>query len=105
MKPAVRVLAISCLAVIWSGPAFAAEGTTVYAAPNCYVFETTAGFTLFERSGGGEATLGQAVSGVLDDFGYQELKDAAGRDLMVGWIQNHSVKDEAEVEDFKKVCR
>ncbi len=105
MKPAIRALAVPIMILIGSGSASAVEGTTVHAAPNCYVFETATGFALFERSGGGEATLGQAVSGVLDDFGYQELKDAAGQDLMVGWIQNHSVKDEAEVETFKKVCR
>ena len=99
-------LLLGLLATALTTPAWAGEGTTRYATTNCYVFNTGQGATLFERSGGGEAKLEQRVSGVLDDFGYQELKDAlTGEDLMVGWVQNHGVTDEVEIAAFKKNCR
>ena len=104
-RPLLAGLASLAAAIILAAPAAAAEGTTVYATANCFVFETSEGLTLFERSGGAGAQEGQVVKGGLNDFGYQELKDAQGRDLLVGWVQNYGVTDQAEVEDFKKTCR
>ena len=95
---------LACLTFICSS-AHAGEGVTVYATPNCYIFETKTGFVLFERSGGQGPEEGQTVVGTLDDYGFQELKDTNGRDIIVGWITNHGVSDEAEIADFKKVCR
>ena len=84
-----------------------AEGTgvTIYARTNCFIFKAADGNTLFERSGGGSATINQTVRGVLDDFGYQQIKDASGRELMVGFVDNFGVTDQVEIDNFKKNCR
>lgn len=81
------------------------EATTVYAAPNCYIFRTASGHSLFERSGGEELAEGQEVKGALEDFGYQEVYGSDGAELMVGWIQDFGITDEAALDKFKKVCR
>lgn len=86
-------------------PAGAASGTAIYATANCFVFQTDQGATLFERSGGDGVAEGQKVSGPLDEFGYQELTDEAGKEVMVGWVQDFEVKDDSAIEDFKKNCR
>lgn len=80
-------------------------GTIIYAAGNCFVIKTEKGVTLFERSGGVTAKLEQKVRGVLDDFGYQQLRDTHGKDLMVGFVQEYGVTKEANIAAFKKVCR
>ena len=93
------------MTVALAGQAGAASGTVIYAKANCFVFQTDQGATLVERSGGDGAQEGQNVSGPLDEFGYQELSDESGKQVLVGWVQNYGVKDDAEIEDFKKSCR
>lgn len=96
----------SAIALIWPVAAFAADkGKIIYAAGNCFVFQTENGATLFERSGGKSPEVDAAVSGVLSDFGYQQLYDASGKELMVGFVQEYSVKKEQNIAAFKKSCR
>ena len=83
----------------------AGSGKVTYAKSNCFVIQTSKGVTLFERSGGKLPKVGDAVAGVLDDFGYQQLRDASGKDLMVGFVQEYGVKKDKNIEDFKKSCR
>ena len=104
MNRVLFALAVSVY-ILGVDPVSAATGTTVYATGNCYIFLTEAGHTLFERSGGQEAKNDQKVKGELHEFGYQELSDEQGNELLVGWVQNYGVKDEAEVKAFKKSCR
>jgi len=80
-------------------------GTITYATGNCFVIRTANGVALFERSGGGLGKLDQKVKGVLDDFGYQQLRDVSGKDLMVGFVQEYGVKKEDKISAFKKSCR
>ena len=47
----------------------------------------------------------ETVSGVLNDFGYQQLHDASGKELMVGFIQYFGVKKDTTIGSFKKSCR
>jgi len=94
------------LLLSWPIAANAADkGKIIYAVGNCFVIQTDNGVTLFERSGGKSPKVDAAVSGVLSDFGYQQLHDAAGKELMVGFVQEYGVKKEKNVADFKKSCR
>lgn len=89
-----------------SAAALAADaGKITYGAGNCFVIETGKGSTLFERSGGKSPKLGETVSGVLHDFGYQQIFDAGGKELMVGFVQEYAVTKAASVDAFKKSCR
>lgn len=97
---------VAAFVACYSVAASAADtGKIIYAKGNCFVIETAKGATLFERSGGGSPAVDQAVSGVLNDFGYQQLHDASGKELMVGFVQYFGVKKEPTVESFKKSCR
>jgi hypothetical protein len=90
----------------WPIAASAADkGKIIYAAGNCFVIQTDDGVALFERSGGKSPEVDTAVSGVLSDFGYQQLYNAAGKELMVGFVQEYGVKKEKNIADFKKSCR
>lgn len=90
----------------WPIAASAADkGKIIYAAGNCFVIQTANGVTLFERSGGKSPAVDAAVSGVLSDFGYQQLRDSAGKELMVGFVQEYGVKKEQNIASFKKSCR
>lgn len=94
------------LAVCHTGTTYAADsGKIVYGVGNCFVIETSKGFTLFERSGGQLPKVNQVTRGTLDDFGYQQLYDGAGRELMLGFVQDFGVTDEQTVSAFKKSCR
>jgi hypothetical protein len=102
----VRSLAILGLSAGISLAAEAADsGKIVYGTGNCFVIETAKGSTLFERSGGQAPKPGETVTGVLHDFGYQQLFDAGGKELMVGFVQEYAVKQAANVDAFKKSCR
>ena len=81
------------------------SGKIVYGTGNCFVIETGSGSTLFERSGGQAPKTGESVTGVLNDFGYQQLFDAGGKALMVGFVQEYAVKKTASIDAFKKSCR
>jgi hypothetical protein len=81
------------------------KGQIIYAAGNCFIIQTEKGATLFERSGGRSPKVNDAVAGVLNDFGYQQLHDASGKELMVGFVQEHGVKKDQNIESFKKSCR
>lgn len=83
----------------------AEKGKITYAAGNCFIIQTERGATLFERSGGQSPKVDQDVAGVLHDFGYQQLQDGSGKDLMVGFVQEYAVKKEKNIGDFKKACR
>ena len=102
-----RALAISVLVTgTASLTALAAEsGKIIYGTGNCFIIETGKGSTLFERSGGQSPKPGETVSGVLDDFGYQQLYDTGGKELMVGFVQEYGVKKPESMEAFKKSCR
>jgi hypothetical protein len=80
-------------------------GKITYGVGNCFIIETSKGSTLFERSGGKLPKAGETLSGVLSDFGYQQLYDASGKELMVGFVQEYAVKKSENVEAFKKSCR
>lgn len=96
----------AALLMSWPIAASAADkGKIIYAAGNCFVIQTDNGVTLFERSGGKSPAVDATVSGVLSDFGYQQLSDAAGKDLMVGFVQEYGVKKEKNIASFKKSCR
>ena len=96
------VLLANCFASL----ATAAEaGKVVYSVGNCFIIQTNKGATLFERSGGQTPKVGQAASGVLHDFGYQQLYDGKGKELMVGFVQEYGVKKEKSLQAFKKSCR
>ncbi|MGH6620062.1 MAG: hypothetical protein ACREF6_11005 [Alphaproteobacteria bacterium] len=103
----VRSFAILGFAV--ASISFAAQaadsGKIIYGAGNCFVIETGDGSTLFERSGGQAPKPGETVSGVLNDFGYQQLFDTGGKALMVGFVQEYAVKKAANIDAFKKSCR
>ncbi|MPY75800.1 MAG: hypothetical protein GEU87_16235 [Alphaproteobacteria bacterium] len=92
-----------------AGISFAAQaadsGKIIYGAGNCFVIETGNGSTLFERSGGQAPKPGETVTGVLSDFGYQQLFDTGGKALMVGFVQEYAVKKAANIDAFKKSCR
>jgi len=88
-----------------STQASADSGEVTYAVGNCYIVETDKGFTLFERSGGATPEEGQAVSGVLHDYGYQQLYDGAGKELFVGWIVDWGKSEGKATEDFRENCR
>jgi hypothetical protein len=97
---------VGALLVLCTAAANAADtGKITYAKSNCFIIQTAKGVTLFERSGGKLPKVDDAVSGVLHDFGYQELRDASGKDLMVGFVQEYGVKKDKNIEDFKKSCR
>jgi hypothetical protein len=81
------------------------SGKIVYGVGNCFIIETKTGNTLFERSGGQLPKPGVALSGVLHDFGYQQLYDAGGKELMVGFVQEYDVKKAENIAAFKKSCR
>ena len=81
------------------------KGKIVYGVSNCFVIETSKGNTLFERSGGQLPKPGDTATGVLHDFGYQQLYDANGKDLMVGYVQDYGVRKGEDIEAFKKSCR
>lgn len=86
--------------------AFAADsGKIIYGKGNCFVIETGKGKTLFERSGGLFPKEGDAIKGEMSDFGYQQLYDSGGKEVMVGFVQEYSVKTTENVEAFKKSCR
>jgi hypothetical protein len=85
--------------------ASAGSAVAVYVSTNCYIFEASDGFVLFERSGGEGVKLSETVIGTMDDFGYQELKDAKGKDALLGFVQNFGVTDEEEIASFKSTCR
>ena len=85
--------------------AAAQTGTTLYAVTNCYVFETSDGLTLFERSGGDGVKVGEKVVGTLDDYGYQSLKNSSGKEVLVGFVQDLGITDPKMVAEFKKNCR
>jgi hypothetical protein len=94
------------IALAWPGMAAAADkGKIIYAAGNCFVIQTDKGATLFERSGGKEPGVDVMVSGVLSDFGYQQLHDSSGKELMVGFVQEYAVKKDKNIASFKKSCR
>ncbi len=80
-------------------------GTISYASGNCFVIKTTNGVTLFERSGGKFPAVGQKVTGTLDDFGYQQLRDGDKKNLMVGFVQEYGVRKDRKIVAFKKACR
>jgi hypothetical protein len=80
-------------------------GKIIYGVGNCFIIETSNGNTLFERSGGQLPKAGATLSGVLHDFGYQQLYDAGGKELMVGFVQEYGVKKAENMEAFKKSCR
>ena len=103
-------LSAYCLLVLmangFASVAMAKEsGEVVYSAGNCFILQTKKGATLFERSGGQSPKVGQPVRGVLHDFGYQQLYDGKGKELMVGFVQEFGVKKEASLAAFKKSCR
>ena len=101
-----RSLAMLGFAAATSFSAQAADsGKIIYGAGNCFVIETGKGSTLFERSGGQAPKPGETVTGVLHDFGYQQLFDAGGKELMVGFVQEYAVTQAANVDAFKKSCR
>jgi hypothetical protein len=81
------------------------SGKITYGAGNCFIIETGKGSTLFERSGGQAPKAGETVTGVLHDFGYQQIFDAGGKELMVGFVQEYAVTKAASVDAFKKSCR
>jgi hypothetical protein len=81
------------------------SGKIVYGTGNCFIIETAKGNTLFERSGGQSPKSGDTIGGVLHDFGYQQLYDAGGKELMVGFVQEFGVKKTDSIEVFKKSCR
>lgn len=85
--------------------ATAQTGTALYAITNCYIFQTSDGMTLFERSGGDGVKEGDKVFGTLDDYGYQSLKNSAGKEVLVGFVQDLGITDPKMVEEFKKNCR
>lgn len=90
----------------YPGMASAADtGKVIYGVGNCFIIQTDKGAILFERSGGQTPKVGQAARGVLDDFGYQQLYDGKGKELMVGFVQEFGVKKEKTVQAFKKSCR
>jgi hypothetical protein len=92
--------------ILASATAGAADtGKITYAKGNCFVIQTAKGVTLFERSGGKYPKTDDTVAGVLDDFGYQQLRDPSGSDLMVGFVQEYGVTKEKNIEKFKKFCR
>jgi len=96
----------SAFLVVCAAAAEAADtGKITYAKGNCFIIQTVMGVTLYERSGGKYPKVDDAVAGVLHDFGYQELRDASGKDLMVGFVQEYGVKKDKNIEDFKKSCR
>ncbi len=102
----IKAATISFLALfITQSSAFAASAVAVYVSTNCYVFKASDGFVLFERSGGKGVKLSETVTGTMDDFGYQELKDANGKDALLGFVQNFGVTDEEEIASFKSTCR
>lgn len=100
---------LTCVAVLAAAVSLAAEaadsGKIVYGAGNCFVIETGKGNTLFERSGGRAPAPGETVKGVLHDFGYQQLFDAGGKELMVGFVQEYAVQKTDNIDAFKKSCR
>lgn len=98
-------LAGALLALAANAANAADTGKITYAKGNCFIIQTAKGVTLFERSGGRQPKVDDAVAGVLHDFGYQELRDAAGKDVMVGFVQEYAVKKDKNIEDFKKSCR
>lgn len=85
--------------------AAADKGVVVYGQGNCFVFKTDKGYTLFERSGGDGPKVDQVVKGTLHDFGYQQLYDRRGKELVVGFVQDFGVKPDSEVQAFKSTCR
>jgi len=97
---------VSIVVFGWPIAAAAADtGKIIYATGNCFVIQTDKGATLFERSGGQSPKVDAAVNGVLSDFGYQQLHDAAGKELMVGFVQEYAVTKEKNIAAFKKSCR
>jgi hypothetical protein len=97
---------VAALVAFYSLAASAADtGKITYAKGNCFVIQTAKGATLFERSGGKSPAVDDTVSGVLNDFGYQQLHDASGKELMVGFVQYFGVKKDPTIESFKKSCR
>ena len=106
MKRLGNLSCIAAVALAWPVAVMAAEkGKITYAAGNCFVIHTERGATLFERSGGQSPKVDQNVSGVLHDFGYQQLLDASGNELMVGFVQEYAVKKDKSIEDFRRSCR
>ena len=96
----------SAVVLSWPIAAIAADkGKVIYAAGNCFVIQSDAGAVLFERSGGKSPGVDAMVSGAMSDFGYQQLHDAAGKELMVGFVQEFGVKKEKNIAAFKKSCR
>lgn len=81
------------------------KGKIIYGVGNCFIIETGKGKTLFERSGGELPKPGETASGELHDFGYQQLYDAKGKELMVGFVQEYDVQKPENIESFKKSCR
>jgi hypothetical protein len=100
----VAILGFAAAAISFAAEA-ADSGKVIYGAGNCFVIETGKGSTLFERSGGQTPKPGETVTGVLHDFGYQQLFDAGGKELMVGFVQEYAVTKAANVDAFKKSCR
>lgn len=104
-----RIGLLGLLGLVLAGYPAAAQaadkGQIVYAAGNCFIIQTEKGATLFERSGGRSPKVNDTVAGVLHDFGYQQLHDASGKELMVGFVQEHGVKKDQNIESFKKSCR
>lgn len=99
------ILIIALLLALMTKTGFAATGTITYAAGNCFVIETEKGFTLFERSGGASPEVGVRVTGILHDYGYQQIYDQAGNELLVGYVQYWGVGKGAELDSFKQECR
>jgi hypothetical protein len=85
--------------------AAANNGVVVYGQGNCFIFKTNRGYTLFERSGGTGPKIDQTVRGTLHDFGYQQLFDSRGKEIVIGFVQDFGVKSASEVQAFKKTCR
>lgn len=101
----VAALLVCCL-ILWPAAAVAADrGVVVYGVGNCFIIKTKKGHTLFERSGGGAPKVDQRVKGELSDFGYHQLYDTKGKELLVGFVQNFGVKKESELASFRKTCR
>lgn len=105
MQALSRSLIVGLLFGMTTEAVIAASGVISYAFGNCFVIETEKGLTLFERSGGASPGVGVRVKGTLHDYGYQQIYDPAGSELLVGYVQYWGVGKGAELASFKQDCR
>ncbi|MCP5017699.1 MAG: hypothetical protein GY938_20870 [Ketobacter sp.] len=99
-----KLLMVFLLGMI-ANAALADSGVISYVNGNCFVMATEKGLTLFERSGGAFPEVGIRVKGTLHDYGYQQIYDLVGNELLVGYVQYWGVDKGAELISFKKECR